>query len=343
MNINFETKEKLEKTIERLQKAFEYNDEEYISELVEDLAEFAFFAGYKEAELKKNNSHDKKTNGIKFSTLSSDTIEAQVSKLLFNFGIPTHIKGYRYLIDAITQTYKEPTLISRITEELYPYIAKKYNTTASRVDRAIRHTIDSAWSRGNLEMLSLIRGNHLNTSNAKPTNSEYIQLLADFIHKKNNIGQVTLNRSIETQQSDNMISQTPSNEDACLSSSGFSKETSNIRSKADKKLGTDEVITKEITETLLQLDFNESMSHFPLLRELIYLSIKNPKIINDEIELQNQLATRFNITKKRVSRITQDALSMRFPVLKQTLQYQGSNPMKLSVFSELVIKKFNLN
>jgi two-component system, response regulator, stage 0 sporulation protein A len=325
MNVNQATKEKLEKTIGRIQKAIEYNDQEYISELVHDLTEFAYFAGYKEAEGNEDNQSNREWKGTDFSLASSDTVETQISALILNMGIPSHIKGYRYLVEAVALTYEDPTLISRMGKELYPYIAKKYNTTASRVERAIRHSIEIGWSRGGSESLSMILGYPVNKKKAKPTNSEYIHLLTNYI-RVNNKKASTLN-SLNEQQS-------PEKQEV-----NYDQPTESGLEEKDN----DKELIKAINEMLRQLDFNEEMFHFRLLRTLIYLCIRNPQLLKDETVLHNQLAVQFNRTTERVNRVIQDALSMRFPALKETLQYQGLNPMKLSVFAELVIKKLNLN
>jgi len=182
MNINQVTKEKLEKTIERMQKALEYNDPEYMSELVHDLTEFAYFSGYKEAKSSQLNQPTKKPDLNKYTEISPKIIDAKISNLVFNMGVPSHIKGHKYLIDAVALAYENPSLISKEKKDLYPYIAKRYNTTASRVERAIRHAIEISWSRGSLE--SILEYPETKTT-IKPTNSEYINYLANIIRINN--------------------------------------------------------------------------------------------------------------------------------------------------------------
>lgn len=347
MNINQATKEKLEKTLERIQKAIEYNDDEYITELVNDLTEFAYFAGYKEAKGKQFNPSIKKPLRVNPAFIPSNTIEAQISSLVFEMGIPSHIKGHRYLIDAVALIYEDPNLLSKITKELYPYIAKKYNTTASRVERAIRHSIEVGWSRGNAESLSMILGYPITKTRPKPTNSEFMHILANYICI-NNEKTVTVSSSVE--QSLNKVAKTNlehSTEGAYLKLEQMPDETIKNSTAGilieENSIDNNDRADKELIETinnmLRRLDFNEGMSHFPILRTLIYLSIKNPQLIKDETELLNQLAIRFSMATERIIRIIQDALSMRFPALKKSLQYQGLNPIKLSVFTELIIKK----
>ncbi|MGG2110372.1 sporulation initiation factor Spo0A C-terminal domain-containing protein [Lysinibacillus pakistanensis] len=185
MNINQVTKEKLEKTIERMQKALEYNDPEYMSELVHDLTEFAYFSGYKEAKSSQLNQPTKKPDLNKYTEISPKITDAKISNLVFNMGVPSHIKGHKYLIDAVALAYENPSLISKEKKDLYPYIAKRYNTTASRVERAIRHAIEISWSRGNLENLSSILEYPETKKTIKPTNSEYITYLAKIIRINN--------------------------------------------------------------------------------------------------------------------------------------------------------------
>ena len=94
-------------------------------------------------------------------------------------GIPAHIKGYQYIRDGIIMTVREPEIINGVTKVLYPAIAKKNGTTASRVERAIRHAIEVAWDRGDLETLQKYFGYTVSNAKGKPTNSEFIAMIAD--------------------------------------------------------------------------------------------------------------------------------------------------------------------
>ncbi len=94
-------------------------------------------------------------------------------------GVPAHIKGYLYLRESINMVYNDIELLGSITKVLYPDVAKKYKTTASRVERAIRHAIEVAWNRGNIEAISNIFGYTVSVSKSKPTNSEFIAMIAD--------------------------------------------------------------------------------------------------------------------------------------------------------------------
>ncbi|MFD1707043.1 sporulation transcription factor Spo0A [Siminovitchia sediminis] len=106
-------------------------------------------------------------------------LEASITSVIHEIGVPAHIKGYLYLREAISMVYHDIELLGAITKVLYPDIAKKFNTTASRVERAIRHAIEVAWSRGNIDAISSLFGYTVSMSKAKPTNSEFIAMVAD--------------------------------------------------------------------------------------------------------------------------------------------------------------------
>lgn len=108
-------------------------------------------------------------------------VEDTVTNMLRTIGVPAHIKGYRFLREAIMMVIVNPSLIHSVTKELYPTIAKKANTTSSRVERAVRHAIETAWDRGDIEILSFYFGNTVDSRRGKPTNSEFIAMLADRV------------------------------------------------------------------------------------------------------------------------------------------------------------------
>lgn len=108
-------------------------------------------------------------------------LEQDVTNMIHEIGVPAHIKGYQYLREAIMISVEDPAMISSITKILYPTIAKRFQTTPSRVERAIRHAIEVAWSRGRMETLDAIFGYTIDTGKGKPTNSEFIALIADRI------------------------------------------------------------------------------------------------------------------------------------------------------------------
>lgn len=107
--------------------------------------------------------------------------ELEVTEVLHQMGIPAHVKGYQYLRDAILYIMDDINLLGAVTKELYPLVGEKYNTSASRVERAIRHAIELAWSRGNVDMMVKYFGYTINTEKGKPTNSEFIAMVADKI------------------------------------------------------------------------------------------------------------------------------------------------------------------
>ena len=111
----------------------------------------------------------------------TENLENRVTNMLHEIGIPAHIKGYHYLRDAIIMAVNDMDVLNAITKILYPTVAKKYQTTSSRVERAIRHAIEVAWSRGKLDTLDELFGYTVSTGKGKPTNSEFIALIADTI------------------------------------------------------------------------------------------------------------------------------------------------------------------
>ena len=107
------------------------------------------------------------------------TLDEKIASVFLMIGIPAHIKGYHYLREAVRMVYFEPALCGRITKELYPGIAKRFQTSASKVERAIRHAIEVAWTRGKIENINQIFGYNIYSKNDKPTNGEFIALVAD--------------------------------------------------------------------------------------------------------------------------------------------------------------------
>lgn len=106
-------------------------------------------------------------------------LDANITSIIHEIGVPAHIKGYQYLREAITMVYNNIEILGSITKTLYPAIAEKYKTTPSRVERAIRHAIEVAWTRGNIDSISRLFGYTINISKSKPTNSEFIAMVAD--------------------------------------------------------------------------------------------------------------------------------------------------------------------
>ncbi len=110
---------------------------------------------------------------------STDNLEMKITQTLHMIGVPAHIKGYQYLREAIIMSIEDPESINAVTKLLYPGVAKKYATTSSRVERAIRHAIEVAWDRGDVEVLNSYFGYTIQSQRGKPTNSEFIAMLAD--------------------------------------------------------------------------------------------------------------------------------------------------------------------
>lgn len=127
----------------------------------------------KNHEPRKINAYENKNDYIERN------LENDVTDMIHEVGVPAHIKGYQYLRDAIIMTIGDMEMINSITKILYPTIAKKNNTTASRVERAIRHAIEVAWNRGKMDTLEELFGYTINSGKGKPTNSEFIALIAD--------------------------------------------------------------------------------------------------------------------------------------------------------------------
>ncbi len=111
--------------------------------------------------------------------LTSKGLEVEVTRMIHEMGVPAHVKGYQYLRDAIVCVIQNVALLGAVTKELYPFIAEKYQTTPSRVERAIRHAIELAWDRGNVEFMNRFFGYTINVDRGKPTNSEFIAMVAD--------------------------------------------------------------------------------------------------------------------------------------------------------------------
>ena len=130
------------------------------------------------AERRKESGEDEKA-------ASGDiNLESQVTKIIHQIGIPAHIKGYQYLRSAILMTIEDNEIINSVTKILYPSVAKKYATTTSRVERAIRHAIEVAWDRGDIDTLNGYFGYTIQNSRGKPTNSEFIAMIADNLRLK---------------------------------------------------------------------------------------------------------------------------------------------------------------
>lgn len=118
---------------------------------------------------------------------ASPDLETQVTKVIHQIGVPAHIKGYQYLRTAIMLTVEDNDIINSVTKILYPSVAKKYSTTSSRVERAIRHAIEVAWDRGDVDVLNSYFGYTIQNQRGKPTNSEFIAMIADNLRLENKL------------------------------------------------------------------------------------------------------------------------------------------------------------
>ena len=116
---------------------------------------------------------------IKYYTGFNTSMEIKITDILHQIGVPAHIKGYNYLRDSIMMSVENPDIINAVTKRLYPTVAKKYDTTSSRVERAIRHAIEVAWDRGDIDILNSYFGYTIHNDRGKPTNSEFIAMIAD--------------------------------------------------------------------------------------------------------------------------------------------------------------------
>lgn len=149
-----------------------------LNDLMNQDKEFQIMITVPSAEKRKNTQETVESKPVVHD------LEQDVTNMIHDIGVPAHIKGYQYLREAIMMSVNDPTMISSITKLLYPTIAKRFQTTPSRVERAIRHAIEVAWSRGKMETLDTLFGYTINTGKGKPTNSEFIALIADKIRLK---------------------------------------------------------------------------------------------------------------------------------------------------------------
>jgi two-component system response regulator (stage 0 sporulation protein A) len=114
-----------------------------------------------------------------FESVSEENLESSITEIIHEVGVPAHIKGYQYIREAIIMAVNNMEVINSVTKQLYPTLAKKFKTTPSRVERAIRHAIEVAWARGEMDVNNSMFGNTISASKGKPTNSEFIAMIAD--------------------------------------------------------------------------------------------------------------------------------------------------------------------
>jgi len=161
-----------------------YNASEVIREVSEYGVNYFILKPFELSDLHKRilNVFDqnKKVN------ISNNNLQIAITKVLHELGIPSHIKGYQYIREAVGIIYERPEIIGGITKELYPELAEKFDTTVSRVERAIRHAIEVSWNRGNWQLMEDIFGHSVDIDKAKPTNSEFIITIADKLRLEYN-------------------------------------------------------------------------------------------------------------------------------------------------------------
>ncbi len=158
-----------------------YNEQETIRNVSEYGVKYFVLKPFDLIELEKRilEVTSNKEKGSKILNLHENNVQILVTKILHELGIPSHIKGYQYIRDAIQMVYDNPSLIGGITKELYPEIGTKYDTSVTRVERAIRHAIEVSWNRGDWDLMEEIFGHSVDIDKAKPTNSEFIVTIAD--------------------------------------------------------------------------------------------------------------------------------------------------------------------
>ena len=158
-----------------------YNAQDMIRKVSELGVDYFILKPFELSELEKRVIEC--ADGTKYNNKSIDVyhnnLQISITKILHELGIPSHIKGYQYIREGISILYERPEVVGGITKELYPDIAAKFNTTVSRVERAIRHAIEVSWNRGNWDLMEEIFGHSVDIDKAKPTNSEFIVTVAD--------------------------------------------------------------------------------------------------------------------------------------------------------------------
>ena len=156
-----------------------YNASEAIREVAEYDVNYFILKPFDLEDLEKKIYDAFKKKSDKSIDFYNSNLQVSISKLLHDLGIPSHIKGYQFLRDAINMLFEDPNMIGGITKELYPELANKYNTTVSRVERSIRHAVEVSWNRGDIDLMEKIFGHSVDIDRAKPTNSEFIVTIAD--------------------------------------------------------------------------------------------------------------------------------------------------------------------
>ena len=131
--------------------------------------------------MQEAGTYSRKTSVVMYipTAINQKTLDELTANMFLTIGVPAHIKGYQYLRTGVQLVVESPEMINRITKELYPTIARRFNTSSSKVERAIRHAIEVAWARGRIDVLNQVFGKNVCTLAEKPTNGEFIALVAD--------------------------------------------------------------------------------------------------------------------------------------------------------------------
>ena len=158
-----------------------YNSPEMIRKVSEYGVNYYLLKPFDLPELEKRilEVTDKEKESNKSINLYKHNLQVSITNILHELGVPSHIKGYQYIRESIMIVYDRPDIVGGITKELYPEVADKYDTTVSRVERAIRHAIEVSWNRGSWDLMEEIFGHSIDIDKAKPTNSEFIVTIAD--------------------------------------------------------------------------------------------------------------------------------------------------------------------
>ena len=156
-----------------------YKKEDTIRRINEFDVSYFMLKPFESSELEKRIIEIMNNEEFKMEPARDGKLHLSITKMLHALGIPSHIKGYEYIRESVHLMYKNPSLLGAITKELYPEIAIKFDTTTSRVERAIRHAIEVSWSRGDYDLMEEIFGHSVDYDRAKPTNSEFIATIAD--------------------------------------------------------------------------------------------------------------------------------------------------------------------
>ncbi len=160
--------------------ATSYNAAEVIREVSEYGVSYYILKPFDLSDLEKRiYDITQKENNKQNIDFYTSNIQVSITKMLHELGIPSHIKGYQYIREAVNIIFENPSIIGGITKELYPLLAQKFDTTVSRVERAIRHAIEVSWNRGNLDFMEELFGYSVDIDKAKPTNSEFMVTIAD--------------------------------------------------------------------------------------------------------------------------------------------------------------------